>query len=183
MKAFCLKAPTVRFVNLAIVFAGVFSREWFFNSRKSSFVHSRPRTLILPPPEPETLAVFRIKRAIHAPRIYLRLLRLRDERPRCRRTPEHAEKFAPPHLSNPSHRNGKTIAPWKERERLPEHLVGVTADVGVGSWRDSPRANLVRSTFKTRRLAAPQYPTASCHKETCRTTRKICPTPAQWSTK
>src|SRR5438093_9879295 len=85
MKAFCLKAPTVRFVNLAIVFAGVFSREWFFNSRKSSFVHSRPRTLILPPPEPETLAVFRIKRAIHAPRIYLRLLRLRDERPRCRR--------------------------------------------------------------------------------------------------
>ncbi len=40
MKAFCLKAPTVRFVNLAIVFAGVFSREWFFNSRKSSFVHS-----------------------------------------------------------------------------------------------------------------------------------------------
>jgi hypothetical protein len=75
MKAFCLKAPTVRFVNLAIVFAGVFSREWFFNSRKSSFVHSRPRTLILPPPEPETLAVFRIKRAIHAPHVYLRLLR------------------------------------------------------------------------------------------------------------
>jgi hypothetical protein len=36
MKAFCLKAPTVRFVNLAIVFAGVLSREWFFNSRKSS---------------------------------------------------------------------------------------------------------------------------------------------------
>src|SRR5438046_2255726 len=82
MKAFCLKAPTVRFVNLAIVFAGVFSCEWFFNSRKSSFVHSRPRTLILPPPEPETLAVFRIKRAIHAPRVYLRLLRPRDERPR-----------------------------------------------------------------------------------------------------
>jgi hypothetical protein len=118
--------------------------------------------LILPPPEPETLAVFRIKRAIHAPRVYLRLLRPRDERPRCRRTAEHAEKFAPPHLSNPSHRNGKTIAPWKERERLPGHLVGVTADVGVGSWRDSPRANLVRSTFKTRRLAAPQYPPASC---------------------
>jgi hypothetical protein len=84
MKAFCLKAPTVRFVNLAIVFAGVFSREWFFNSRKSSFVHSRLRTLILPPPEPETLAVFRIKRAIHAPRIYLRLLRARRERPRDR---------------------------------------------------------------------------------------------------
>src|SRR6266481_7752502 len=82
MKAFCLKAPTVRFVNLAIVFAGVFSREWFFNSRKFSFVHSRPRTLILPPPEPETLAVFRIKRAIHAPHVYLRLLRARRERPR-----------------------------------------------------------------------------------------------------
>src|SRR6266852_1412532 len=82
--AFRFTAATVRFVNFAIVVAGVFSREWFFNSRKSSFVHSRPRTLILPPPEPETLAVFRIKRAIHAPRIYLRLLRLRDERPRCR---------------------------------------------------------------------------------------------------
>src|SRR5438876_3016162 len=92
MKAFCLKAPTVRFVNLAIVFAGVFSREWFFNSRKSSFVHSRPRTLILPPPEPETLAVFRIKRAIHAPRVYLRLLRPRDERPRCRRTADKRDE-------------------------------------------------------------------------------------------
>src|ERR1700738_3502416 len=156
MKAFCLKAPTVRFVHLAIVFAGVFSREWFFNSRKSSFVHSRTRTVILPPPGPETLAVFRIKRPIHAPRIYLRLLRLRDERPRCRRTAEHAEKFAPPHLSNPSHRNAKTIAPWMERERLPGHLVGVKADVGVGSWRDSPRANLVRSTFNNGRLAASQ---------------------------
>src|SRR5260370_39106196 len=84
MKAFCLKAPTVRFVNLAIVFAGVFSREWFFNSRKSSFVHSRPRTLILPPPEPETLAGFRITRALHDPHVCLRLLRPRDERPRRR---------------------------------------------------------------------------------------------------
>src|SRR6266436_8991949 len=97
MKAFCLKAPTVRFVNLAIVFAGVFSREWFFNSRKSSFVHSRPRTLILPPPEPETLAVFRIKRAIHAPHVYLRLLRPRDERPRCRRAAEQGDELAPIH--------------------------------------------------------------------------------------
>jgi hypothetical protein len=95
MKAFCLKAPTVRFVNLAIVFAGVFSREWFFNSRKSSFVHSRPRTLILPPPEPETLAVFRIKRAIHAPRIYLRLLRARRKRPRRRRTAETQKTISP----------------------------------------------------------------------------------------
>src|SRR5260370_16075810 len=97
MKAFCLKAPTVRFVNLAIVFAGVFSREWFFNSRKSSFVHSRPRTLILPPPELETLAVFRIKRAIHAPHVYLRLLRPCRERPRRRRAAEERDELASPH--------------------------------------------------------------------------------------
>src|SRR5258708_34339722 len=94
MKAFCLKAPTVRFVNLAIVFAGVFSREWFFNSRKSSFVHSRPRTLILPPPEPETLAVFRIKRAIHAPHVYLRLLCPRRERPRGRPAADERDERA-----------------------------------------------------------------------------------------
>src|SRR5437870_13117357 len=94
MKAFCLKAPTVRFVNLAIVFAGVFSREWFFNSRKSSFVHSRPRTLILPPPEPETLAVFRIKRAIHAPHVYLRLLRPRGEWQCGRRAAEQCDEIA-----------------------------------------------------------------------------------------
>jgi hypothetical protein len=31
---------------------------------------------------------------------------------------------------------------------------------------NSPRAFLVRSTFKTRRLAALQYPTALCHKPT-----------------
>src|SRR5258706_3589182 len=105
MKAFCLKAPTVRFVNLAIVFAGVFSREWFFNSRKSSFVHSRPRTLILPPPEPETLAVFRIKRAIHAPHVYLRLLRPRDERPRCRRAAEQGDELAPIHSITSSARS------------------------------------------------------------------------------
>src|SRR6266481_5793467 len=102
MKAFCLKAPTVRFVNLAIVFAGVFSREWFFNSRKSSFVHSRPRTLILPPPEPETLAVFRIKRAIHAPHVYLRLPRARRERPRgCRRASKERDELAPFHCAVP----------------------------------------------------------------------------------
>src|SRR5712691_2119486 len=113
MKAFCLKAPTVRFVNLAIVFAGVFSREWFFNSRKFSCVHSRPRTLILPPPEPETLAVFRIKRAIYAPHVYLRLLRARRERPSDRCTAEQGDELAAFHSSNSSARmsrdNGTSI--------------------------------------------------------------------------
>src|SRR6266481_4287838 len=112
MKAFCLKAPTVRFVNLAIVFAGVFSREWFFNSRKSSFVHSWPRTLILPPPEPETLAVFRIKRAIHASSYISSAATLAQrDRPSCRRAAEKGDELAPSHLSNPSHRNSETIAP------------------------------------------------------------------------
>src|SRR5258708_11237741 len=115
MKAFCLKAPTVRFVNLAIVFAGVFSREWFFNSRKFSFVHSRPRTLILPPPEPETLAVFRIKRAIHAPHVYLRLLRLRRERPRRRRAAQTADEIS--------------TSEWTAQHVFPHVAVGIIITV------------------------------------------------------
>jgi hypothetical protein len=42
---------------------------------------------------------------------------------------------APPHLSNPSHRNSETIAPRKGREWLQGHVVGVTADVPVASNR------------------------------------------------
>ena len=45
-----------------------------------------------------------------------RLLRARGERPRGRRTTERVMKFAPPHVSNPRHGNGKSIAPWKWRE-------------------------------------------------------------------
>jgi hypothetical protein len=73
MNAFCLKAPTVRFVNLAIVLAGVFLREWLFNSRKSSLVHRRSRTFILPPPETGALG----PSVLNAPFVLLAESRLR----------------------------------------------------------------------------------------------------------
>ena len=41
------------------------------------------------------------------------LLRARCERPRSRRAAKHTEKFAPPHLANPRHHDGETIALWR----------------------------------------------------------------------
>jgi hypothetical protein len=41
------------------------------------------------------------------------MLRAHRERPSCRRDVEHTEKFSPPHVSNPRHRHGETIALWE----------------------------------------------------------------------
>ncbi len=56
-----------------------------------------------------------IERQETEPRKFFWLLRARSDRPRDRRSAEHAEKFAPPHLSHPGIGNGWTIALRKGR--------------------------------------------------------------------
>jgi hypothetical protein len=86
-------------------------------------------------------------------RRHSRLLRPRRDRPCDGRTAERLEKFAPPHISNPSYRSGESIAPCERR---------VCFEPGRGPLRinlDGLKMSRVRFTSDHSRIVASQRTT------------------------